>query len=258
MSIEELTKSQLILLALLVSFVTSIATGIVTVSLLDQAPPTITKTINRVVERTVERVVPDGQSASIITKEVTVVVREEDLITDSIEKNASKLVPVFRSKDDSTFLGLGFFLNERGTFVTDGSFITPGEDYFVRLDNVSYKMTVLEEVEALAFLVFHEGEKKVEFSPVTLADLSTVKLGQTVISLTGRERTDVSIGIISGVVGAETPARLNTTIDTRNILLGSPLINMFGEVVGIQTNAHNDYVPVNLSLISEEEAPANE
>jgi hypothetical protein len=44
MDIEELSKSQLIMLALLLSFVTSMATGIVTFSLMDQAPPAIAQT----------------------------------------------------------------------------------------------------------------------------------------------------------------------------------------------------------------------
>ena len=90
MEIEKLTKMQIVLLTLLVSFVASIATGIVTVTLMDQTPPVMVQTLNRVVERTVERVVPNDtkQGASIITKETTVVVKEEDLITDSINKNS--------------------------------------------------------------------------------------------------------------------------------------------------------------------------
>lgn len=65
---EELTKSQLILLALLVSFVTSIATGIVTVTLMDQAPAGVTQTINRVVERTIERAVPSATTTEVIVE----------------------------------------------------------------------------------------------------------------------------------------------------------------------------------------------
>ena len=48
---NDLSKQQLILLALLVSFVTSLATGIFTVSLMSQAPQEVVQTINNVVER---------------------------------------------------------------------------------------------------------------------------------------------------------------------------------------------------------------
>jgi len=58
MDIQDLNKSQLILLALLISFVTSIASAIATVSLLEQAPAPVTQTINRVVQQTIEKIVP--------------------------------------------------------------------------------------------------------------------------------------------------------------------------------------------------------
>src|SRR3954465_6372606 len=69
MNMEELTKSQIVLLTLLVSFVTSIATGIVTISLLDQAPPEITQSVSRIIRETVESAVPAviTQSAGVAT-----------------------------------------------------------------------------------------------------------------------------------------------------------------------------------------------
>ncbi len=50
---NDMTKHQLVLLILLVSFVTALVTGIVTVTLINQAPAPITQTIQRVVEKTI-------------------------------------------------------------------------------------------------------------------------------------------------------------------------------------------------------------
>src|ERR1700693_2855924 len=58
MDIKDLNKPQLILLAVLLSFVTSIATGITTVTLMQQAPPSFTAPVTRIVRETVEKIVP--------------------------------------------------------------------------------------------------------------------------------------------------------------------------------------------------------
>lgn len=261
MDIEQLTKSQLVLLALLVSFVTSIATGIVTVTLLDQAPPAVTQTISRVVERTIERVVPADQSASVVTKEITIVVKEEDLITDSIEKGSKSLVRITTAVVGTTtaltpeiFLGLGFIITTDGMIVTDSSLVAEGKTYTLTLvSGVVYTASVInqdEETGVALLKITEEGEEGGEINfatTIVLSEQRNPQLGQTVIALSGQERTTVAIGIIAGLVmedivisseGEEEKiiqrlVRIDTTIDDTPVLPGSPLMNMFGEVVGL-------------------------
>ncbi len=272
MDIERLTKTQIVLLTLLVSFVTSIATGIVTVSLLDQAPPAITQTINRVVERTVERVVPDKTLGAVAaTKEVTVVVKEEDLITSSIDKNAKSLGRIFgvivneAGEGENTLLGLGTFLTRDGILATDAAIVFPGGAYTVRTaDGGVYDAKVLSVAESSGIALLALQPKKdaepASFSPAALGTKAALKLGQTVISLSGRERTNVGIGIVSALAtedippaepgGATTtaPFLLDTSLGNPT-LPGSPLLNIFGEVIGVSTGwarerSRSAYTPV--------------
>ncbi len=97
MNLEELTKSQVVLLTLLVSFVTSIATGIVTVSLAEQGVSPVTNTVNRIVERTKEVVVKveSPEDPQVVTKEV--VIREGDLVAKAIEQNKNVSIAIYKS-----------------------------------------------------------------------------------------------------------------------------------------------------------------
>lgn len=96
MDMRELNNSQLVLLAILVSFVTSIATGIITVSLLDEAPQSVTRTITNVVEKTVEKVVP--QSIKETIREEQVVVKEEDYVSKLVEAAWPSIILVSNRK----------------------------------------------------------------------------------------------------------------------------------------------------------------
>ena len=111
MDIEHLSKHQIVLLAFLVSFVSSIVTGIVTVTLLGQAQTGVTKTINQIVERTVQTVVPATQGAAATTvTQKTVVVKDDDLTAQSIasvQKSIVRIVPDFGEIDcPQTFLDI--------------------------------------------------------------------------------------------------------------------------------------------------------
>ena len=238
MDIEKLTKAQIVLLTLLVSFVTSIATGIVTVSLLDQAPPALTQTINRVVERTVERVVPDeSQPASVVTREVTktVVVNEDDLITESIDKVSKSLAEIIRVNGDAeNTVGVGVVLARDGATATDGALISDGGTYDILYSSgVRVRARVVansaQDTTALLVPLLEEGDEFAPTTAVTFVDPKTLKLGQSVIALSGGDQKRIAIGNIVEVH----QSGLETTIDMSTVRSGGPLINIFGDFVGL-------------------------
>lgn len=207
---ENLTKHQLILVALLISFVTSIATGIVTVSLMEQAPKAVTQTINRVVERTVERVVTEPSKSKDIVKE-TIVVKEEDKIIEAIEKNAKSMVRIYKTDSSAgaenplkSFAGIGVIISKDGDIATDGAIISSAGSYSIVLNDTKeydVKLTTPQEKKVIAFLkIVPKGNEKLSLAPAVLADSDTLKLGQTVISLGGKLRNSVSIGVITSFI----------------------------------------------------------
>jgi hypothetical protein len=255
MDIEGLTKSQIILLTLLVSFVTSIATGIVTVTLLEQAPTEVTQTINRVVERTVERVVPDlskVQGAAVTTKEITVVVKEDDLITDSIEKNQGTLTRIIGVPDADplaapTLRGLGIIVDPSGIAALPRSILAPGVNYAAvnpSGDTVTIKLLNPEGGSIALIQLSKKGDAPTNFTAANIPGNLTLKLGQSVIALSGDTRSKVSIGIISsldevsvsgGSTASSSIAFINTNVSESDTMPGSPLLNIFGETIGIRT-----------------------
>jgi hypothetical protein len=255
MNIEGLTKTQIVLLTLLVSFMTSIATGIVTVSLISQAPPVVTQTVNRVVERTVERVSPDrGQTASAAQQPGSVVreviIKESDLITDAIARNSESLVRIYTANPGGsdirgTFLGVGFILSNDGLVVTDATLVEPSVLYAVEVMKGSvYEARLKNESPsrptAILSLARGEGDATV-FRPVAFSNLAASKLGERVVTLMGKDRTVVGEGIISEIVymgsaAAEEKQNITsfvTSIPSEKAAPGAPLVDLLGEVLGI-------------------------
>lgn len=244
MEIEELTKSQIILLVLLVSFVTSIATGIVTVSLLAQAPPAITQTVNRVIERTVETVVPaeNQTAAAVVTKETTLVVKEDDLITQSITDSFGRVVRIHETTSTSSpILALGSIVGA-GTIVTDASVVSGEHAVVVGGDTFRYVVSTKIPEAGIALMTATGTAPSV--APFKSVDAGSIKLGQTLIGLYGARSNRVATSILSGVgelltigkgEGASAIRGLTTTAD-ETLTPGTPIITIFGELAGISTS----------------------
>lgn len=274
MQMEDLTKTQIVLLTLLVSFVTSIATGIVTVTLMDQAPSDVIKVFSRVIERKVP-IPTDTLPSKSQTPTETIVVKEEDLITESLEKNSKALVRLYEmNADEKRFVGLAVIIHADGTVVTDSAIIDSEHTYRGVLFDGSEKLLSLvrfDPKEKTALLQFVRAAEDilaadagvVVYPSVKFADPSKFKIGQTVFILSGSVRDEAGTGILSsmqfkdqgnvetasGVASmSKSPlSGLGTSIRA-DVETGGPLLNKYGEFMAVAViGATNNpgYVPVN-------------
>ncbi len=188
MDIKDLNKPQLILLAILLSFVTSIATGIVTVTLMQQAPVSVTAPINRVIQQTVEKI----QQVEGKTVTQTVVVKEEDLVVDAIAKNKSAVFNIIKEGYDFNGNfgelpdGQGFVINKDGVIATDALNVVNGGTYFVKNSSGKFNAEFISSDTTLGVAFLKIGDpvdatSKVSFTLPIMGDLSKMKAGQKIL-----------------------------------------------------------------------------
>jgi S1-C subfamily serine protease len=264
---EDLNKNQIILLTLLVSFVTSIATGIITVSLLQQAPVEVTRNINNIVEKTIERVVPSNTLTSTTKEVTTVVVKEDDMIIESINKNLKSVVRVFERdaiSDIVSFYGIGLVISKDGMIITSRKTITPTNIYTVKFyDGKQFTLAPIGidgKTNSILFVANQTDKAKYDFIPAKFSS-SEPQLGQTIISLGGSVTNSVSVGRIislpikeSGVGTTTTKYISSIEADTssNDVVLGSPLFDLSGYVIGMKlSDAYSKYFTPSLILKNE-------
>ncbi len=243
MDIEHLNKSQLILLTLLVTFVTSIATGIVTVSLMQQAPPVVAQTINRIVERTVEKVVPQpnfGQpaaAATVVTKETTKIIKETDLIPQAVSLVSPSVVRLYVDSAEGAFVALGIVTSPHGELVTDSAALGERATVAVKLADgtrITGLVTARDTSTGIATLSVATSTEQGPLIWKAAGFGAAPSLGTTVISLAGSQSLRVGSGIVNAVPGG-TPQIIETDIAGESIVPGSPLIDTDGTVLGVST-----------------------
>lgn len=206
-----------------------------------------------------------NQSAPTIT-ERQVILDESRIISEVAEKIGPSVVSVNvtsvageglfgpRSQESS---GTGFIINEEGIVITNRHVI-PGDDPQVSL--TLSDGTELDDVELIgrtgegdnldvAFLKINDT-KGSDLQPVELGDSAGVKIGDRVIAVgnaLGQFQNTVTFGIISGF-GRDVDARDSNSqrVDSLQNLFqtdaainpgnsGGPLVNIDGEVIGINT-----------------------
>ena len=149
--------------------------------------------------------------------------------------------------------GSGFIVSEDGLVLTNKHVVSDNKaDYTVFMNDgkkYSAKVLALDPVQDLAVIKIEprEGEK---FQAVTLGDSDGLQIGQTAIAIgnaLGQFRNTVSVGVVSGLgrtvsasdqIGSFSETlqdiiQTDAAINAGNS--GAPLLNLRGEVIGINT-----------------------
>ncbi len=232
---EDLTKQQIVLLNLLVSFVASTATSIVIVSMLTDSTPVISQTFNRIVEKTIERVVTGTTTPSVIkVPAVAPVLTENDQIVASVQSNLSYMASIFTPKTETSEgekRGIGFLADGGGVVATDAGVLGEWNEFSVTLLNgktYTGKKVFVDEKTGVALLELFDDKKLITLRGAPLS-LSDPKLGQTILSLGGKSGGAVSQGIVSEITKSQILSSLSLSLSDR----GGPIFGVDGRVIGI-------------------------
>ena len=255
MNMESLTKTQIVLLVLLVSFVTSLATGIVTVTLVNQAPQPVTHTISKVVEKLVPKEVPVKEKTVIFSNEENLVkvIKEASLAVVSVMAAEAKDLTATTTNEEigkkPMPTGSGFFISKDGTILTNRHIVEDAalEYVVITSDGKTYPVSVISRSSSQDVAVLKVEGNNFDFIP--LGDSKNINVGQTAIALgsdSGEFQNTVSVGVVSGL--NKVAAALNSVSGPEDLVAliqidaatnlgnsGGPLVDLNGRVIGINT-----------------------
>lgn len=242
------------------SFIISIATGIITVAMLQVAPETVTQTVNKVVEHTIERIVSGtstavtaGPTVTNVTKEVTVYAKEDDLVVSAVEKNQPRIALIYTkgTASSSAPQATGFVVSRDGLIATEPqSLIGSGalaESYTVKLGTESYTASPLpnqDTKQQVYFLKLKDLSASSTIDAVSYGRSDNPKVAQTLVVLGGSD----GAGVFKATVSKLRFTKVDATSSTEQLLTGMTtnpkipeqnagalVVNLDGQVVGMVT-----------------------
>lgn len=223
MNIEELSKSQLILLTILVNFVTSVATGILTVSLLDHAPALVTQTVNRVVEHTIETVAAAAPAAIIQAPAPS----NQDLVTAAIGAVAARTVAIYAADTGTSTpaVSIGTYLSKSRAVVTAAQDVLPKEA-LIEFPNGSFiAASLAHQGKGITIYGFADTASLPKISSPLLLVASDLKLGETALAIS------IDGSASTGIVARVSDKGVYTTLP--DIGVGSAAVDLSGNLIGI-------------------------
>ena len=225
MNVEDLTKSQLLLLMVLVNFVVSIATGVLTVSLLDQAPTTVTQTVNKIVDHTIDTVSTPIQIIGPKQATTPAAPSTEQLLTAAVSAEAARSVLIYKGATTTPAIAFGVYLPKSRAIATATVKGLPTEATIGFADGSSAAASISKGNDDVTIYGFSDNAKLPDAPAAGLPKVSSLKAGQTVVALT--KDSDAITGIISRVDELGIHSSLNS------VPVGAGVVDLSGSVIGI-------------------------
>lgn len=231
---DELNRKQLILLNMLVSFVVSIATGIITVAMLERPADEIPQTINRVIERTLERVITG--TSSPITEVVPPVVEKQEQkleLSEIARLSAGKTVSLYSG---NYRLSTGFLIaKDLAVFVKTSELLAATDTvFFVASQTKHYPASLLptknDAPYIFAKLATTKGDK---LNPLPIRDTELVR-GEVLYFMQGADNVLLNDSFVAEIL----PFSSSSTSYVSYVLpeavpSGAVALDVHGSAVGI-------------------------
>ncbi len=230
--IKDLNKTQLIWLAVLLSFVVSIATGIVTVTLMQQAPTGVTQTINRVVQQTVEKVVPGYAPGAT----QTVIVKEDDLVVDAVTRIRSISGSLLANGNETTSIGDAYVIGP-GLFLVGDATIDVSKTYSIQIGKGTFDAKVVG-MSQLGFSLLSAPESvsiTKAMQPAVFIKEGEVNAGQTAVVVSRKSIRKGIVQAVNKMSDAEKNTWSEILIDpaVSQMFDGSAVVDLDGSIIGI-------------------------
>ncbi len=241
MDIEDLSKAQLLLLTVMVNFVVSIATGVLTVSLLDQAPIQVAQGVDRVVERTIQTIATPVQVVNPIKSIASGTTQKpapttEQLMTEAVGDAAARITLIYKNSTSTPAIAYGTYLPNSRAVVTAKVNGLPKESLIAFSDGSTARASVSKSSDDLVIYGFADDALLPTVPEAGTAPMSKLKPGQSVVALT--KDSAVITGIISKVGDA------GILTDMQGIPVGAGAVDLSGLVIGIGSGEPGALIPM--------------
>lgn len=177
------------------------------------------------------------QSPVYVTERREIVIRENNAIISTIEK-AEKTVVGVKTKTTSggVLEGSGLIITSDGLMVTLASLVPQGSVFSFFADGKQAAFQILkrdfENNLALVKITTQEGN----LSTIGFADLDKIKLGEKVILIGAIfNGKDIEKTVNTGIIKNFSENSIETNIFEKDNLAGSPLFNIEGDMLGLNT-----------------------